>query len=144
MHTPIRMATAFIRSLIATVGVLAVPLPLLAAAPAPVQLTSEQDHNRILGLLHIESLRRGPDGDPTSPRAANFDESKVDPNLRLPDPLLLRNGKAVTTAAAWQKYRRPEIVAAFDTEIYGRVPKNAPAVSWNVASVDHEQMGDVA
>ena len=63
------------------------------------------------------------------PRAANFDESKVDPNLRLPDPLLLRSGRQVTSAAAWWKYRRPEIVAAFDTEIYGRVPKNVPAVA---------------
>src|SRR6201996_9308745 len=139
MHTPNRMATAFTRSLVVILGALALPLQLSAAAsPPPVQLTSEQDHNRILGLLHIQSLRRGPDGDPASPRAANFDESKVAANLRLPDPLLLRNGKAVTTAAAWQKYRRPEIVAAYDTQIYGRVPEHVPAVTWKVTSTVHE------
>lgn len=143
MHTPNRMATAFIRFRIACIALAVVPMQLSAAAAAPVHLTSEQDHNRLLGLLHIESLRRGPDGDPTSPRAANFDESKVDPNLRLPDPLLLRGGRQVTTAAAWWKYRRPQIVAAFDTEIYGRVPRNVPAVSWHVASQAHEQLAEV-
>jgi len=138
------MATPFTRSLVAFVGIAVLPLPLSAAAPEPVHLTSEQDHNRILELLHITSLRRGPDGDPTSPRAANFDESKVDPNLRLPDVLLLRSGKQVTTAEGWWKHRRPEIIAAFDTEIYGRVPKNVPAVSWKVTAEVHEQMGEVA
>jgi len=136
------MATAFTRVLAAALVSVAMPMHLSAASP-PVQLTSEQDHNRILELLHIASLRRGPDGDPTSPRAANFDESKVDPNLRLPDLLLLRNGKRVTSGTAWWKYRRPEIVAAFDTEIYGRVPKNVPAVTWKVGSEVREQAGDV-
>lgn len=143
MHTAKRMATPFIRSLVAFVGIAVVPMQLPAAAAAPVHLTSEQDHNRILTLLHITALRRGPDGDPTSPRAANFDESKVDPNLRLPDPLLMRNGKQVTTAGAWWKHRRPEIVAAFDTEMYGRVPSNVPAVFWKVSSTVHEQAGEV-
>src|SRR5882757_6497752 len=100
MHTAQRMATAFTRVLAAAFVIIPMPMQLSAASP-PVHLTSEQDHNRILELLHIASLRRGPDGDPTSPRAANFDESKVDPNLRLPEPLLLRNGKRVTGGAAW-------------------------------------------
>lgn len=69
-----------------------------AGVPAPVHLTAEQDHQRILELLHITSLRRGPDGDPKSPNAANFDESKVAPHLNLPNPLVLDNGKPVTSA----------------------------------------------
>ena len=137
------MATAFTRICAVTLGILVLP-PQLSAAPAePVHLTSEQDHNRVMELLHITTLRRGPDGDPTSPRAANFDESKVDPNLQLPDPLLLRNGKRVTNAVAWWKNRRPEIVAAFDTEIYGRVPRHVPAVAWRVDREVHDQVGDV-
>src|SRR4051794_19808829 len=119
MHTPNRMATALTRFLLAALGASMLPLQLPAAMPPPAHLTSEQDHDRLLQLLHVTSLRRGPDGDPTSARAANFDESKVDANLRLPDPLLLRSGKQVTSSEAWWKYRRPEIVAAFDTEIYG-------------------------
>ena len=55
-------------------------------------LTSEQDHQRILDLLGIKTLRRGPDGDPKSPNAANVDESKVSP-YTLPDPLTLKNEK---------------------------------------------------
>ncbi len=30
----------------------------------------------------------------------------------------------------WWKVRRPEIVELFDSEVYGRVPENAPAVKW--------------
>ena len=61
--------------------------------PPPVHLTAAEDHQRLLELLHIGSLRRGPDGDPKSPNAANFDESKVSRNLNLPDPLVLESGK---------------------------------------------------
>jgi hypothetical protein len=107
--------------------------------PPPVQLTAEEDHQRLLDLLHISSLRRGPDGDPKSPNAANFDESKVDPKLTLPDPLVLNNGTRVTTAAMWWKERRPEIVELFDREIYGRVPENTPAVKWEVVLTANEE-----
>jgi hypothetical protein len=109
----------------------------------PAHLTSEEDHQRMMNLLHITSLRRGADGDPKSPNAANYDESKADRYGPLPDPLVLKNGKRVTTAKAWWTKRRPQIVEAFDTEIYGRVPKNAPAVKWEVVSTTRETNGDV-
>jgi hypothetical protein len=32
--------------------------------PPPVQLTAEQDHQRMRDLMHITSLRRGAGGDP--------------------------------------------------------------------------------
>jgi len=112
-------------------------------APAsPVHLTSEQDHQRLLDLLHISELRRGPDGNPSSPRAANFDESKVGP-WKLPDPLVLQDGAPVRTAESWYRRRRPQIVAAFDSEIYGRVPRNVPRVIWSVTSTSSERNGDV-
>jgi hypothetical protein len=109
----------------------------------PVHLTSEQDHARVLRLLHIAALRKGPDGDPTSLNAANFDEGKVDSNLRLPDPLLLRDGRRITTREAWWKYRRPQIFAAFDAQIFGRVPRQVPAVSWRVAPEIRESVGTI-
>ena len=34
--------------------------------PAPVQLTAERDHQRMMDLLHITAIRRGADGDPKS------------------------------------------------------------------------------
>ncbi len=93
--------------------------------------------------LHITSLRRGADGDPKSPNAANYDEEKAKPDPKLPDPLTLKNGKKVTTAKAWWELRRPEIVEDFDREIYGRVPKVTPKVTWEVTSTLHEMKGDV-
>ncbi len=114
-----------------------------AASPSPpAQLTSEQDHQRIMDLLHITSLRRGADGDPKSPNAANYDKTKATPYPNLPDPLLLKNGKKVTTAQIWWHDRRPEIIADFDREIYGRVPKNTPKVNWEVVSTTKEMNGE--
>ena len=109
----------------------------------PVHLTADQDHQRTLDLLHITSLRRGPDGDPKSPNAANFDESKVRPSPNLPDPLLLNNGQKVTTAPLWWNRRRPQIVEAFDGEVFGRVPPNTPSVHWEVVNTTRELNGDV-
>src|SRR5579862_2496896 len=96
-----------------------------------------------MDLLHIKSLRRGADGDPKSPNAANYDEAKADPNPKVPDPVVLKNGKKVTTAGMWWRDRRPEIVEDFDREIYGRVPKNTPKVNWRVVSTQKEMNGDV-
>jgi hypothetical protein len=117
--------------------------PLRDNNPPPVHLTAAEDHQRTMELLGITSLRRGPDGDPKSPNSANFDESKVAPDLRLPDPMLLDNGKKVTTAEEWWKVRRPEIVEEFDREVYGRVPKNVPKVNWEVISTVEETNGTV-
>jgi len=122
--------------------ILCVSSALCAQQPSPVHLTAEQDHQRIMDLLHIKSLRRGPDGDPKSPNAANFDESKVRSYV-LPDPLQLNNGKHITTAAEWWSERRPEIVEAFDREVYGRVPANTPKVAWELKSTKREMFGDV-
>jgi len=112
--------------------------------PPVVHLTAEQDHQRTMKLLHITSLRRGPDGDPKSPNAANFDESKVAPYGNLPDPLVFQNGARVATSKEWWEKRRPEIVEDFDREVYGRVPKNVPKVAWEVISTTSEKNGDTA
>lgn len=115
--------------------------PPIANAPSPA-LTSEQDHQRIMDLLHIKTLRRGPDGDPKSPNAANVDESKVAP-YTLPDPLTLNSGTKVQTTDQWWKRRRPEIVEDFDREVYGRVPAKTPEVNWEVISTTRETAGEV-
>src|SRR5438445_8522483 len=112
--------------------------------PPPVEMTAQQDHQRIMDLLHITSLRQGADGrNPQAPNAANYDESKANPYPNLPDPLVLKNGQKVTTARMWWRRRRPEIVEDFDREIYGRVPKNTPRVKWEVTSTKREMNGDV-
>ena len=105
--------------------------------PPVVHLTADQDHQRTLDLLHITSLRRGPDGDPKSPNAANVDESKVRP-YSIPDPLILENGHKVTTAQIWWTQRRPQIVGDFNRDILGRVFANVFHVCWEVVSTTRE------
>jgi len=109
-----------------------------------IQAASEKDHQRMMDLLGIKELRRGADGDAKSPHAANYDESSADIYKGLPDPLVLNNGKPVTSAKMWWTKRRPEIVELFDREIYGRVPANLPKVTWEVVSTTQEKNGDVA
>src|SRR5262249_46828511 len=43
-------------------------------------------------------------------------------SYRLPDPLVLTNGKPVRDAKTWQEKRRPEIVKLFEENEYGRAP----------------------
>ena len=118
------------------------PWTFAQGAGTPIHLTAEQDHQRILDQLHIAELRRGPDGDPKSPNAANFDESKVPP-YKTPDPLVLHRRKRVTTPEMWWQLGRPEIVEDFDREVYGRVPAVTPKVNWEVVSTTKETVGDV-
>src|SRR4030042_605066 len=70
--------------------------------PPPVQLTAEQDHQRMMALLQIKSLRPGRDGmNPQAENYANYDESKANPCPNLPNPLILKNGQKVTTPEIW-------------------------------------------
>jgi hypothetical protein len=135
------------------------PAPQTAPAPAPapapprftptpemlaIQAASEKDHQHMMDQLGIKELRPGVDGDAKSPHAANYDESKANPYPNLPDPLVLKDGKRVTSAKVWWTKRRPEIVEDFDREILGRVPANLPKVTWEVVSTTQEKNGDVA
>ena len=56
---------------------------------------------------------------------SNYDEAKSG-SYTLPDPLVLAGGQPVRDADVWLKQRRPEILKLYETEIYGRVPANAP------------------
>jgi len=103
------------------------------------QEATKQDHQRMMGLLKITSLRPGANpNNPQAPNAVNYDESKANPYPNLPDPLVLKNGKKVTSAKMWWNQRRPEIVEDFDREVYGRVPKNVPRVKWEVTDTTKE------
>jgi hypothetical protein len=99
----------------------------------------------MMEALKIESLRRGADGrNRDTPNAANYDESKANPYPNLPDPLTLKDGEKVTTPELWWSKGRPEIVEDFDREVYGRIPKDVPKVSWEVTGTTEEKVGDVA
>ena len=111
-----------------------------AKSAAPVHLTAEEDHARTMKLLQISTLRRGADNDPKSPFAANYDESKAGPPSKLPAVLTFKSGSKVTTAELWWTKRRPEIMEDFDREVYGRVPRNTPKVSWEVVDTTKENV----
>ncbi len=66
---------------------------------------------------------------------SNYDESKVG-DYKLPDPLVMSDGRPVTSAEMWFKERRPEILKFYQTEIYGRIPENSPKVTWEVTETD--------
>jgi len=123
---------------------LAVPLAAFQAAPSPIQIASQADRQSMMDVLHITSLRQGANGsNPQAPNYANYDETKANPFPASPDPLTLKNGKKVTSAKTWWNQRRPEIVEDFDREIYGRVPKVMPHVTWSVAETTRDTIGTV-
>jgi putative membrane-bound dehydrogenase-like protein len=110
---------------------------------APVKVTAQEDHRRMLGLLGIRLLRKG--ADPTNANAenaVNYDEAKANPYPHLPDPLVLKDGRKVTTTEMWLHQRRPEIIEDFDREVYGRVPNDTPPVKWEMTNTKKQQVAE--
>jgi hypothetical protein len=111
-----------------------------ASTPPPVQMTSQEDRQRIMTLLKISEMPAGAQG--SSPDT--YDESKANPYPALPDPLLLKSGKKVTDAKTWRNQRRAEIREDFDREVYGRTPTKTPKVNWEIVSTTPGTNGDMA
>ena len=94
----------------------------------------------MMDQLGIKAVRPGPNGNEKAPNHANYDESKANPFPDFPDALTLKSGQRVTTAAQWQQ-RRQEIVEDFEREVLGRVPSDAPKVTWAVTSTTDSKAG---
>ena len=90
--------------------------------------------------LGIKALRPGPSGNEQDANHANYDEANANPFPKLPDVLTLKNGRKVTTRQLWAR-RRAEIVEDFEREVYGRIPRNVPRVTWTVAETDTGKIG---
>ena len=114
------------------------------AQQPPAAFTAEQDHQNMMEQLGIQILRPGPSADAAAVNHANYDESLANPYPVLPDVLTLKNGKPVTTAEQWWTLRRPEIVEDMEREVYGRLPRDLPTVTWSVQSSDRELVGRTA
>ena len=124
-----------------SLGLLLVPFML----PAQIAIetkdwTAAQDHQNMMDQLKIKALRPGPSGNESAPNHANYDEALANPYPNLPDVLTLKNGKKVTTAKVWWSQRRPEIIEDFEREVLGRVPKNAPKVTWELTKTAEAQV----
>lgn len=146
--------------------------PAAIAERARLNALATADFQRMLAQLHLtepalpppETDPRRPAGtrpDPHYPRNwtdgvpghtfvrsgwgswTNYDLAKAGPGP-LPDPLVLNDGARVTDAAAWWEKRRPEILADFQNEIYGRIPARTPKITWSVAESDDHALGDRA
>src|SRR5579863_7546999 len=103
-------------------------------APAPKNWTAAEDHRNMMEQLGIVALRPGPSGNEAAPNHANYDESAANPFPDYPEILRLKDGRPVTTPELWWKERRPEIVEDFEREVLGRVPPNAPKITWTVTN----------
>ena len=89
------------------------------------------DHALMMKQLGIKSIRPGPNPNDQS----TFDEALSNPYKdSMPDVLKMASGTQVTSANQWAS-RRKEIAELFEREVYGRVPKNAPSVKWEVTGV---------
>ena len=135
---------------------IALALPLLAtlahahmlAAQAPQQTPAQAeqaaataaDHRQMMAQLGIRALRPGPSGNEQAPNHANYDEALANPYPKLPDVLRLKSGQRVTTARQWAQ-RRAEIVEDFEREVFGRIPKRVPKVTWTVTATDTGTVG---
>ncbi|MDB5351641.1 MAG: acetylxylan esterase [Planctomycetota bacterium] len=73
----------------------------------------------------------------------NEDEAKV-PAYTLPDPLVLSGGERVRDAATWNAKRRPEIVALFETQMYGKAPGRPDGMTFVVTKVVKDALGGKA
>ena len=102
--------------------------------------TTQQDHDNMKATLGIKNLRSGTSGNEFVANHANYDEALANPCPQLPDILTLNNGKKVTTLEIWNSQRKPELMEEFEKNVYGRIPKNVPKVTWTVKITDRESV----
>ncbi|RMF90525.1 MAG: acetylxylan esterase [Planctomycetota bacterium] len=74
-----------------------------------------------------------------APPGTNYDEAKV-PKYELPDPLVCEDGTPVRDAKTWFEKRRPELLALFESEVYGKMPPRPPEMHFHVRSTDENAL----
>ena len=116
----------------------------LAQPPSPDRrAATEADYRATLGRLGITSIRQGADGfNRDAPNAANRDEARVG-TYALPPLLVDATGRPVRSAGDW-RHRRRELVELLDSQVYGRVPADAPAIRWDFTAQETHQVGGMA
>lgn len=98
-----------------------------ATPPAPSRF---DDHQHMMDQLGVKKLRPGPDPNNQS----TFDEATANPYTNsLPEVLVRHSGVRVTRPDQWPA-RRAEIQEDFEREVYGRIPPQVPAVTWEVTA----------
>jgi lysophospholipase L1-like esterase len=113
----------------------------LMAIPALsiAQTAPYDDHQNMMDQLGIRAIRRGPNPNDQS----TFDEARANVYAdSMPDALTMKDGTKVTTAAQWPA-RRAEIQEDFEREVYGHIPADVPAVTWEVTATTRGLSGTI-
>ena len=97
------------------------------------------DYRNMMDQLGITKMRPGRDG-----RAQDSTDSAFVNRFKdsLPDLMTFTDGTKVKSPDQWPR-RRAEIVENFDREIFGRVPKNAPKVTWDITKTLEAESGGI-
>ena len=78
-------------------------------------------------------------------RASDFPEpSDLPVSAGLPDPLVMLDGRKVTSAEMWTRERRPELIRLFQHYMYGELPPKPKMVLGRVAREDAKAFGGKA
>ncbi len=85
---------------------------------------------RLLCVLTVVTILSGLPADRVFGQA-NYDEDKV-PDYTLPDPLVMQDGRPVTTAELWRDARRPEVLGLFEEHVYGKPLPDPPKLRFEV------------
>jgi hypothetical protein len=72
-----------------------------------------------------------------------YDEAKV-PKFTLPDVFALRGGEHVRDAKSWSSRRRPEILALYESEVFGKSPTKPAKLDYEVKAVEKGALGGKA
>ena len=98
------------------------------------------DYQNMLDQLGIKKVRSGRDG---RVRDASSEATANPYRDTMPDLLTFKDGAKVGSADQWPK-RRAEILEDFEREVYGRVPKSAPKVTWEVTKTVEGKSRNIA
>lgn len=78
-----------------------------------------------------------------APPTIHMDETLV-PAYTLPDPLVFPDAAAVATAADWFERRRPQILAEFTEQVFGKAPPAPKQIQFAVVSQSDHALNDIA
>jgi hypothetical protein len=126
--------------LLAAVFLVPVPTPAQDVKQPDFIPAGYDDYQNMLDQLGITRMRSG-----RNARVADTSDEATANRYRdtLPELMAFQDGTKVKTADQWPK-RRAEIVEDFEREVYGRVPRDMPGVTWEVTRTVDGEIGGIA
>ncbi len=109
-------------------------LPYATAREGEVNQESARRFGQDLGRALARYLRE---------TAIHYDEAQI-PAYELPDPLRCADGQRVTDAAQWREARRPELLALFAQEMFGKTPAQKLPLRVECVAVEPAALGGLA